>query len=134
MKAFRTNLDIFIRNLVMTLSLTPLLFEEPETTSHSTPIISLLLAWLNSMSSSPLRPIRHTGTYITLKIVTELCDVASTVSKDLSLKQRQKETEAKKSGAGPAFQKRMKDAETKVKEAHTRKTKIEGIMQDTFSA
>lgn len=93
----------------------------------------LLLTWLNSMSSSPLRPIRHTSTYISLKIATELCDVAADVSKDLSLKQRQKETEAKKSGAGAAFQKRMKDAEMKVKEAHQRKTKLEEIMQDTFS-
>jgi cohesin complex subunit SA-1/2 len=80
------------------------------------------------MSSSALRPIRHTSTYIALKINTALCDVAAGVSKDLSIKQRQREAEAKKGGA--AAQKRVKEAEAKVKEAHERKVKLEEYMTE----
>ena len=84
------------------------------------------------MSSSPLRPIRHTSTYLTLKINTALCDVAAGVSKDLSLKQRQKEVEIKKGLHGAVGQKRLKDSEAKVKEAYDRKTRLEEYMQETF--
>ena len=84
------------------------------------------------MSSSPLRPIRHTSSYLALKLNSALCDVAAGVSKDLSLKQRQREAEAKKAATGVAAQKRLKDAEAKVKEAHERKVRLEEYMQETF--
>jgi len=84
------------------------------------------------MSSSPLRPIRHTSTYLSLKLNSSLCDVAATVSKELSIKQRQREAEAKKSSIGAAAQKRLKEAEARVKEAHKRKTRLEEYMQETF--
>jgi cohesin complex subunit SA-1/2 len=80
------------------------------------------------MATSPLRPIRHTGTYISLKIVTALCDVAADVSKDLSFKQRQKEAEAKKGG------KKVKEAENKVKEVQSRKKKLEEYMRGSVDA
>lgn len=54
------------------------------------------------------------------------------VNKDLSLAQRQRENESKKSGVGAAFQKRLKDAEGRVKEQHERKVKLEEFMQETF--
>lgn len=131
-RAFRTNLNLFIPHFIQTLSLTPLLYQTPENTSHTIPLIPLLLNWLHSMSSSPLRPIRHTSTFLTLKINSALCDVAAGVSKDLSLKQRQKENEAKKSGSGAAYQKRLKDSEVRVKEAHERKVRLEEYMQENF--
>jgi cohesin complex subunit SA-1/2 len=84
------------------------------------------------MASSPLRPIRHTSTYLALKINSALCDVAVDVSKELGLKQRQRETEAKKGKIGVAAQKRMKEAEKKITEVHERKTTLEQYMQDIF--
>lgn len=84
------------------------------------------------MSSSPLRPIRHTSTYLSLKLNSALCDVAAGVSKDLSLKQRQREAEARKGATGAAARKRLKEAEAKVKDAHEKKTRLEEYMQETF--
>jgi hypothetical protein len=40
--------------------------------------------------------------------------------------------EAKKSGTGQAFQKRMKDAENKVKEVHEKKMRLEELMKESF--
>lgn len=91
----------------------------------------LLLSWLHSMTSSPLRPIRHTATFIALKINSALCEAAASVSKELSIKQRQREAEAKKTGS--AAKKRLEDAEEKVKETHERKTKLEEYMQEIFN-
>jgi len=132
LKPFKNNLDLFISLLVRTMAISDTLYEEAETTSHTIPLISILLTWLNTMSSSPLRPIRHTSTYIALKIVTELCVQAGDISKELNLKQRQKDMEAKKGGVGPAFQKKMKDAEAKVKEVQGKKERLEEIMRDSF--
>ncbi|WVF68116.1 hypothetical protein IAT40_002879 [Kwoniella sp. CBS 6097] len=132
LRPFKNNLNHFIDLLISALSLTPLLFHTQDTTTHSTPIAPLLSNWLSCMSTSPLRPIRHTSTYILLKVNTALCDVATTVSKDLSLKQRQKEAEIKKGGTTAAAQKRVKDAEVKVKEAHARKQQLEELMKDVF--
>ena len=132
LRAFRTNLNIFIPHLIKTLSLTPLLFETAETTSHSAAILPMLLNWLHSMSSSTLRPIRHTSTYLSLKIVSALCDVAGSVSADLSLRQRQRDAEAKKGGQGPAAQKKLKELEGKVKEARSKKQALDESLQETF--
>ncbi|WVQ95735.1 hypothetical protein IAU59_002834 [Kwoniella sp. CBS 9459] len=132
LRPFKNNLNHFIDLLISALSLTPLLFHTHDTTTHSTPIAPLLSNWLSCMSTSPLRPIRHTSTYILLKINTALCDVAATVSKDLSLKQRQKEAEIKKGGTTAAAQKRIKYAEVKVKEAHERKQQLEELMKEIF--
>ena len=84
------------------------------------------------MSSSPLRSIRHTSTYLSLKLNSALCDVAGGVSKDLSIKQRQREAESKKGATGVGAQKRLKEAEARVKEAHQRKTRLEEYMTETF--
>lgn len=130
LKPFKANLSTVIQQLIATLYLTPHLFEDSDTTKHSQALMPLLMAWLLTMSSSPLRPIRHTATFIVLKINTALCDCANTVSKELSLVQRKKEAEAKKGGTTAAAKKRVKDAENKVKEVHERKTTLEGHMDD----
>lgn len=119
-----------VQHLVASLQLSGLIYEDNESTSHSQAIMPLLLAWLGSMSSSPLRSIRHTSTFVGLKMHSALCDAAAQVSKDLSVKQRQKEAEAKKSGA--AAKKRVNDAEDKVKESHAHKVRLEEHMKEIF--
>jgi cohesin complex subunit SA-1/2 len=69
---------------------------------------------------------------MSLKITSALCDAAANASKDLSMKQRQREAEAKKAGNTAAGMKRVKAAEIKVKEAHENKVTLEGLMQETI--
>ncbi|OCF78437.1 cohesin complex subunit SA-1/2 [Kwoniella mangroviensis CBS 8886] len=131
--AFRKNLDYFLYNLIESLSLTPILFQgTTEESDHINVLLSLVLNWLNCMSTSPLRPIRHTSTYMLLKINSSMCDVASSVGKDLSLKQRQKEAEIKKGGTSNAAQKRLKELEEKVKEVQKRKERLHDMFQEIF--
>ena len=114
------------------MAISGVLYQQNDTTNHTIPLISIINTWLNTMMTSPLRPIRHTATYIGIKIVTELCNQAGDVSKELSLKQRQKDMEAKKGGTGQAYQKKLKDAENKVKEVHENKTRLEELMKESF--
>ena len=107
------------------------MYETRESTAHSTPILSLLFVWLHSMSSSTIRPIRHTSTYLALKIASALCDVAAEVGNDLSLRKRQKDAEAKKGGQGPASQKKLKGLEGKVKNALEKKEVLDAMLKDT---
>lgn len=131
-KAIRTNLNLFIPHLIKTLSLTPLFYETDKTTKHSAPILSLLFNWLHSMSSSPLRPIRHTSTHLALRVCSALCDIAAGVASELSLTQRQKDAEAKKGAQGPAGKKRLAELEAKVKECKDKKKLLHNYMQETF--
>ena len=133
-RSFRTNLDTLLSHLIATLSLSPILYHTTTSTSHSTPLLPLLMVWLHSMSSSPLRPIRHTSTYIALKINNALCEVAQGVTNDLGTKQRQRDAEIKKGGTGAAAQKRIREAEKKVEEEHERKVRLEEYMQETMDA
>ncbi|CAK9785825.1 STAG-domain-containing protein [Cutaneotrichosporon oleaginosum] len=130
LKSFKSHLSSVIQHLVESLQISGLIYEDNDSTKHSQAIMPLLLAWLGSMSSSPIRSIRHTSTFISLKVHSALCDAAAHVSKDLSVKQRQKEAEAKKSGA--SAKKRAKDAETKVKESHAHKVRLEAHMKEIF--
>lgn len=131
-KPFKSNLNEFISHFISSLALTPIMFHTADNTPHSSLLIPLLLNWLMCMSSSTLRPIRHTSTYMTLKINSALCDVAADVSKDLSVKQRQRDAEIRKAGATNAAQKRMKAAEDRVKEVQERKQTLEELMQEIF--
>lgn len=70
-----------------------------------------------------------------LKINSALCEVASSVDKDLSLKMRQKEAETKKTTGDKAQRKeRIKEAEKKVSDAHKQKTVIEELMKENVNA
>ena len=74
---------------------------------------------------------RHTSTFLALKIASALCDVAAEVGSDLSLRKRQKDVEAKKGGQGPAAQKRLKGLEAKVREALDKKEALDAMLKDT---
>lgn len=129
-RPFKGNLSKVVEELVVSLRSSGLIYEDNDSTKHSQAIMPLLLAWLGSMSSSPLRSIRHTSTFVGLKMHSALCDAADRVNHDLSVRQRQKEAEAKKSG--PAAKKRAKDAEDKVKETHAHKVRLEEHMKEIF--
>lgn len=131
-KTFRTNLAIFVPHLIKMLFLTNIPYETDDTTPYSTPLLPLILNWLHTMSSSALRPIRHTSTHIALKICSALCDVAVDVSKDLSLKQRQKDAESKKGGATAQAKKKVAGLEEKIKEVMQKKDKLQEYMDEIF--
>jgi cohesin complex subunit SA-1/2 len=65
-------------------------------------------------------------------VCTALCDVAAAVSSELSLRQRQRDAEAKKNAQGPAGRKRLADLEAKCGESQTKKAVLDEMMKKTL--
>jgi len=108
------------------------MYETDDTTTHSAPIMTLLISWLHTMSDSPLRSMRHTCTRLSLKVCTALCDVAAAVSSELSLRQRQRDAEAKKDAQGPAGKKRLADLQAKCEESQRKKAQLDEMLHKTL--
>lgn len=83
------------------------------------------------MSSSTLRPFRHTSTVITFNILTTLCDTASELRKSIVNATRQLEAENKKAKQN---QGRIKSLEDKVNEGEQRRDFVENVIKDIFDA
>ncbi|KAF3356567.1 hypothetical protein VdG1_03847 [Verticillium dahliae VDG1] len=89
-RSFRELFGEFFEALVTTLHETEVLYKEPV-------LMENISRWIASMSSSPLRPFRHTATTAILSIVSGLVDTAvlldkriSTIEHQISASQRQK--------------------------------------------
>ncbi|KAI9052181.1 hypothetical protein LZ554_003541 [Drepanopeziza brunnea f. sp. 'monogermtubi'] len=102
--AFRERLIDFFDKLIETMHFTGILYREK-------PLIENIDMWISSLSSSALRPFRHTATLVALTMVTAMCRIADGESTIAAQVQRQLETESKKKGANKArladFQRRV---------------------------
>lgn len=81
------------------------------------------------MSSSTLRPFRHTATFISLTLLTALSEVAGEVTENLALTSRQLEAEKKKARRNKD---RIAALETKVTEGHEKYEVLERVIRDLF--
>ena len=59
-------------------------------------VVPLVVQWLTAMSTSDVRALRHTATFLALKLLTKLCQVISKVSETLAIFARQGQTSAQK--------------------------------------
>ncbi|KAI8814101.1 STAG domain-containing protein [Cladochytrium replicatum] len=106
-----------------------LLFEEDEEAGS---VLDDLKTWLITMSSSPFKPFRHTSTFITLVIMTALCEMLKTVTLEWSTINRQVEAQIRKgSSAASGRQKELKD---KADNLSSNKAKVESHIQDLFNS
>ncbi|KAM0272179.1 hypothetical protein ACHAQH_008829 [Verticillium albo-atrum] len=81
-RSFRELFGEFFEALVTTLHETDVLYKEPV-------LMENISRWIASMSSSPLRPFRHTATTAILSIVSGLVDVAVTLDRRISTTEHQ---------------------------------------------
>ena len=93
------------------------------------PLIENIDVWISSLSSSTLRPFRHTATLVALTIMTALCRVANREIELAAQVQRQLESEKKKKGANKA---RLADFQQKVKKNEDNKAFIESRLTGFF--
>lgn len=86
------------------------------------------------MSSSQIRSIRHTSTFIALEVEAGLCKVAQEVEKEVELTGRMKEGEKKRArtkGATATSSKgKEKELDNKLRECKGRQTKLEEYIKD----
>ncbi|KAF6069610.1 STAG domain family protein [Candida albicans] len=63
--------------------------EEEEEESLASPLMSYILTWVTSLSSSPIRSLRYTSTEILFAIQLQLCKIIASVESSLERSQRQ---------------------------------------------
>ncbi|CAX45677.1 cohesin complex subunit, putative [Candida dubliniensis CD36] len=63
--------------------------KEDEEDSLASPLMSYILTWVTSLSSSPIRPLRYTSTEILFAIQFQLCKIIKSVESSLERSQRQ---------------------------------------------
>lgn len=119
---FRTTLTGFFRAVVATANVSSLLYTDSS-------LMENIQVWLTTMSSSAIRPFRHTATVILLTILSTLCDVAVEIQSSLATTRRQLEGEKKKKRLNAG---RVAALEDKLAEGDRNYETIEGIIRDIF--
>ena len=114
-KEFKTTLMEFFKSLMRIMRETRVLYNDIA-------LIENIIAWVTTMSSSSLRPFRHTATVIALACTTGLCEAVKELSDNTAAttKLLEKEQKAKKPAEAriAAFEKKIADGKEQIGRAH----------------
>lgn len=122
--SFRSSLSGFFATLISTCHAAGLLHSDLA-------ILENIEVWVHTMSSSTLRPFRHTATVIALTIGSTLCTVAADIADNAAKTMRQKEGEQKKKSVN---KERVRALEAKIVEEDRRRTQVLESMKYLFDA
>ena len=122
--SFRSTMSGFFATLISTCHAAGLLYSDLA-------ILENIEVWVHTMSSSTLRPFRHTATVIALTIGNTLCTVAADIAENAAKTMRQKEGEQKKKSVN---KERIKALEAKIAEGDRRRTQVLDSMKDLLDA
>lgn len=120
--SFRAMLTGFFDALISTAHASSILYSDLA-------LIENIQAWVTTMSSSAIRPFRHTATVISLAIVNALCKIASDIAENSAKTLRQTEGEKKKKTVNKG---RVTALQEKIVEGDTKRETLEGIIKDFF--
>ena len=112
----------FFHSLVATIHASSLLYSEPA-------LIENIQVWVTTMSSSAIRPFRHTATVISLAIVSTLCEIALEIAESNAKTLRLLEAEKKKKAVNKA---RVGALQGKIDEGSQKRETTEGTIKDIF--
>ena len=124
MSGFRAALVGFLETFIQTCHASNLLYTDLA-------IIENIQVWVSTMSSSSLRPFRHTATVISLTIGTQLSRIAAELTSTLATTGRQKEGEQKKKTAN---KERVKQLDTKLAELERKRIQVKESLFSIFDA
>lgn len=122
--SFRSTLSGFFATLISTCHAAGLLYNDLS-------VLENIEIWVHTMSSSTLRPFRHTATVIALTIGNTLCTVAADIAENAAKTMRQKEGEQKKKGVN---KERVKALEAKITEGGRRRSQVLDSMKYLLDA
>ena len=122
--SFRPTMIDFFQTLIQTCHAAGLLYNDPL-------MIENIETWVFTMSSSGMRPFRHTATVISLAIGTELCRVATEIADNAAKTMRQKEGEQKKKTVN---KERVKGLDKKIAELERKRDQIISSLKGLFDA
>ncbi|KAI9827338.1 MAG: hypothetical protein M1819_006980 [Sarea resinae] len=119
---FRATLMGFFVSLVATMDATSALYDDLA-------LIENIQVWVTTMSSSAIRPFRHTATVISLAIVSALCDVGRAIEETSAKTLRQQEGEKKKARVNKA---RVASLQAKIDEGARKRETVDATIRDIF--
>ena len=120
--SFRSTLHDFFDALISSAHDSSLLYEDLV-------LIENIQVWVTTMSSSAIRPFRHTATVIALTIATSICGLMREILKTTADAMRQKDGEQKKKSVNKG---RVAAFQSQVKEGEKRKELAESWLKDFF--
>ena len=88
--------------------------------------------WVGTLSSTSLRPFRHTATVVSMAMATALCDVVNEISDEISTTMRQRGGELK--NKKKVNQSRVQVMDQTIQENENKKAVAEGWLRDIFDA
>ena len=125
-KGMAKHLPDFLTTFIDLLGNTPVLYitdsSPPPPSGPTSPLIQLLLTWLNPMTMSQYRAIRHTATFIAMAVGVGICKVAKRTkavirsaekARDQAAGKRAKQN-VTKGTKGDAFKAQIKDGKSKL--------------------
>ena len=120
--SFRSILTGFFETLINTCHASGLLYSDAA-------LYENLDLWVSTMSSSAIRPFRHTATVVSLAMGSALCSVANDLAESAAKTTRQKEGEQKKKSVN---EERVRGLEAKIAEEGRKRTLIIDNVQQLF--
>ena len=120
--SFRHTMTGFFHSLISTAHAAGILYSDLA-------MIENIEVWVTTMSSSAIRPFRHTATVISLAIGTTLCGLATENAENVAKTMRQKEGEQKRKTVNKD---RVAGLQAKVGEGERKRATTESILTDLF--
>ncbi len=120
--SFRSTMTGFFQALISTAHAAGVLYNDEA-------LIENIQVWITSMSTSAVRPFRHTATVIALSICSTMCTLAAELAENIAKTMRQKDSERKKKTVNKA---RVADMEAKIAEEERKRVSAENIVNDIF--
>ena len=120
--SFRATMTGFFHSLISTAHAAGILYSDMA-------MIENIEVWVTTMSSSAIRPFRHTATVISLAIGTTLCGLATENAESIAKTMRQKEGEQKKKTVNKD---RVAALQAKVGEGEKKRAATESVLTDLF--
>ncbi|KAF3914923.1 hypothetical protein ABW20_dc0108274 [Dactylellina cionopaga] len=123
-RRYRTCLTAFFTELINHISTSGVLTSDPA-------LIENMQIWITAMSSSPLRPFRHTSTAINLSIMTALCGTMADIEKSINNSTKQLESEKSKARKNAG---RIKSLESTINEAQENQEFVTDQINDIYES
>lgn len=120
--SFRSTMTGFLHALISTAHAAGVLYSDEA-------LIENIQVWVTSMSSSNIRPFRHTATVIALSICSTMCTLAAEIADNIAKTMRQKDSEQKRKNINKA---RVADLQAKVVEEERKRAAAERIVSDIY--
>lgn len=121
---FRNTMTDFFHSLISTAHATGVLYSDER-------LLENLQVWVTSMTSSAIRPFRHTATVVSLAIGNTLCTLAAEIADNVARTMRQKDSEQKKKNVN---KERVAVLQTKVIDEQRKKAAVESMLEDIFQS